>query len=255
MTIIPLGIGSALSKTAYNTNFLVESSSGKRLLVDCGYTAFRSLLDLRLTFSHIDGVLITHLHGDHVLGLERLAIETQIVSKKKIPLWIADDLADVLWDHVLSGLLGGTWRDPQTGKTREKTLSDYFLVHRLQPDEPFDACGISTSAFSVPHLHGRPAYGYLLQEGQEGKVAMLVPDANGTGEYLPSYGAIADVIFHDCFSRVARLPSHTAFTLLEALPEELREKLILVHGDDDELEAIEDLKGMRVARQHERFEV
>ncbi len=255
MTIIPLGVGSAQSKTSYNTNFLVLSSTGTRFLIDCGYTAFRSLLDLGLSFADIGGVVITHLHGDHVLGLERLAIETQIVAKKKIPLWVPEDLAGTLWDRILSGVLGGPYRDPRTGDKREKALSDFFEVHLIRPDEPFDALGISASAFSVTHLRGRSAYGYLLQEGRDGKVAMLVPDANAEGEYLPMYGAIADVIFHDCFSREPRLPSHTAFSRLAVLPEELRTKLVLVHGEDGELEAIEDLRGMRVAKQHQRFEV
>ena len=255
MKILPLGIGGALSKTHYNTNFLVETSDGKKLLVDCGYTAFRSLLDLGLSFDDIDGVFVTHIHGDHVLGLERLAVETQIVAKRKIPMYVPEEIAGALWDNVLKGLIGGTWTDRETGKTREKGLEDFFDVHLVNEDAPFEALGLSAAGFSVPHLKGRPTFGYLLQEGTEGSVAMLVPDAHLEKEYMEVYGSLASVIFHDCFSVEPKLPSHTAFTELVRMPEELRNKVILIHGDDGELENIDDLQGMRVAKQHEWYDV
>ena len=45
-----------------------------------------------------------HLHADHVGGLEWLGFSTYFNPNVESPdLFVADDLADPLWDHCLSG--------------------------------------------------------------------------------------------------------------------------------------------------------
>lgn len=250
MKVLWLGTGSALSKERYHTNALIETKSGKRVLLDCGYTAYRALLDIGLGMNDVDGCMVTHLHGDHVLGLERLAIETHIVQKQRIPLWVPEAIEKPLWNNVLQGLLGGTWNDFQSGTTREKQLDDVFEVHTVRPDEAFDAFGLTCIPFTVPHLKGRSTVGYLMQESdQSSKIVMIVPDASlasaidqsqedGSKTYMDVYGAVADVIFHDCFSKEPKLPSHTSLEELQRLPAEIQAKTFLIHDDDGALEDV-----------------
>jgi ribonuclease BN (tRNA processing enzyme) len=73
--LIMVGTGSGFSKKYYNNNALFNLN-GYRLLVDCGHTAHRSLNELGLSWNHdIDGILITHIHADHVGGLEEVALD------------------------------------------------------------------------------------------------------------------------------------------------------------------------------------
>jgi phosphoribosyl 1,2-cyclic phosphate phosphodiesterase len=51
------------------SSILIETG-GKRLLVDCGPDLRQQLLDARV--QHLDGVLVTHDHADHVHGIDDL---------------------------------------------------------------------------------------------------------------------------------------------------------------------------------------
>lgn len=65
MLLIPLGIGSAYSKAKLSwTCNLIDN----RMLVDAAPQAMLQLRKLGISADDISGVLITHLHGDHVFG-------------------------------------------------------------------------------------------------------------------------------------------------------------------------------------------
>jgi len=77
------------SKSTYDpcwqSNFLLEfdvpNKRGKkdspyRLLLDCGGDIRHCLAGIGLTVSDIDGVYISHVHADHIGGMENVALET-----------------------------------------------------------------------------------------------------------------------------------------------------------------------------------
>lgn len=59
------------------TSILVESA-GKRLLVDCGPDLRRQLLDAGN--AHLDGLIVTHTHGDHCHGIDELRPVSQAIG-------------------------------------------------------------------------------------------------------------------------------------------------------------------------------
>lgn len=77
-----IGCGHSESLLHHNNNALVSNSNGL-LLIDCGHTAKHALHDLGLTIGDVDEIFITHVHGDHVFGLERFAYETRFKYQKK----------------------------------------------------------------------------------------------------------------------------------------------------------------------------
>lgn len=67
-----LGCGSAKPSIKYNTSCTVVEFDNRLFVVDCGEGAQRSFLRFKLKMSKITDIFLTHLHGDHVLGLPGL---------------------------------------------------------------------------------------------------------------------------------------------------------------------------------------
>lgn len=64
-----LGCGSALPTKRHNPSSQVIDVRGKLFMVDCGEGTQAQIRRSRLSFTKLYAVFISHLHGDHVLGL------------------------------------------------------------------------------------------------------------------------------------------------------------------------------------------
>ena len=74
------------------TSILVESE-GERMLVDCGPDLRQQLLAAQV--SHLDGVIVTHAHGDHCHGIDELRPLAQATGRP-LPLHARRDVLDEL---------------------------------------------------------------------------------------------------------------------------------------------------------------
>jgi len=98
-----LGAGSAFSLKNYQPNLLLEQNDS-RLLIDAGGDIRFSLRDVGLSSANIDAVYITHLHNDHIGGMEYIAFTT-FFNPNKIPpkLFCHKLLLEDLWSNSLKG--------------------------------------------------------------------------------------------------------------------------------------------------------
>lgn len=71
-TIHTLGCGSAKPTVKHLPSCTVIDHRGTLFMIDCGEGAQRSFQQARLKFSRLRHIFLTHLHGDHVLGLPGL---------------------------------------------------------------------------------------------------------------------------------------------------------------------------------------
>src|SRR3954453_20677095 len=84
-----VGSGDAFgSGGRFNTCFFVESAKGT-LLVDCGATSLVALKAHGLDPNRIDGIVLSHLHGDHFGALPFLLLDAQFLAQRERPLLIA----------------------------------------------------------------------------------------------------------------------------------------------------------------------
>jgi len=74
------------------TSILVDSS-GERMLVDCGPDLRRQLLDARV--NRLEGVIVTHAHGDHCHGIDELRPVSQAIGGP-VPLHARIDVLEEL---------------------------------------------------------------------------------------------------------------------------------------------------------------
>jgi len=86
MRVTFLGTSGAVPTTERNTSALVLTREGERLLFDCGEGTQRQMMRFGTGFD-VEHIFLTHLHGDHVLGLSGL-VQTWDFNDREKPLCI-----------------------------------------------------------------------------------------------------------------------------------------------------------------------
>ena len=128
------GTGDAFSVAQFGTNFLCRCDDFI-LAVDCPDSYRRALSEnafeldgAALTVDDIDAMFITHLHGDHVNGLEMVLAYRKFVTKRPLPLYTTPEVAAVIWESRLRVSLG-TLFDGESYHTM--TLADFASLHSV----------------------------------------------------------------------------------------------------------------------------
>jgi glyoxylase-like metal-dependent hydrolase (beta-lactamase superfamily II) len=119
MKVIPLGVNGAFTKY-YHNNYVFELGE-RKLLVDAGTTLRYSLKEAGYEETDITDVIITHLHSDHVGGLEEFAQRCKWIHNHKPNLWVRGRMMDELEEVVGKGLY-----------TDGLTLDNYFNVYTVE---------------------------------------------------------------------------------------------------------------------------
>jgi ribonuclease BN (tRNA processing enzyme) len=237
-----LGTGSAFAKAFYNNNALLQIG-GRTLMLDCGITAPMALHELGRSFDDIDAVLITHIHADHVGGLEEFAFQMKFVFRRKPVLYIAETLVHQLWEHTLKGGLQQEEGD---------TLDDYFDVRPLAEGQPTELLpGLRVELLRTRHIPNKPSYSLLLNH-----TFFYSADMVFDGELLSRLVSERGVslIFHDCQLHPPGVV-HADLAKLLTLPEHLQQKIFLMHYDDNQPDFIGRTGKMKFIEQHKMYSI
>ena len=234
MKLTFLGSGSAFTdiNSNFHSNMLLESPTHKRLLIDCGTDIRHSLQALHLSYSNIDSVYISHLHFDHVGGLEWLAFSTYFNHTTPRPkLFIHPSMVEPLWNNVLSGGLQSL-----EGET-SATLDTYFDLPPIRDGKFFTWESINFEMIKTIHVSNAkdllPSYGLFFSIG-ETKI-FLSTDMQFTPERYMNYYQNADVIFHECETDEPQSGVHSHFKQLLTLDSSIKAKMWLYHYSDKKM--------------------
>jgi ribonuclease Z len=166
---VPLGTSAGRPTVARGASALAVVAEGAWVLCDCGEGAQVAALRAGLSFSRLDAVLITHLHGDHFNGLPGL-LGTLGLEGRERPLTVVGPrgIASLLETLARAGSLG-------VGGL------PVHIVELEGEGEPFEFPREAPSAFAVETralAHRVPTFGYRVS----------LPDRPGT---LDVEGALA----------------------------------------------------------------
>ncbi|MEK3731045.1 MULTISPECIES: MBL fold metallo-hydrolase [Paenibacillus] len=238
-----LGTGSAFAKKYYNNNALLLDDDFT-LLIDCGSTAPLALHEMGRSLNDIDAVLITHIHADHVGGLEELAFMMKMKFKRRIPLYIGEALAAPLWDHTLRG---GLYQQGEIS-----CLEDIFDVRPLKPGVKADISkGITVELIQTRHIPGKDSYSLYLND-RIFYSADMVFDPELLNKLVNEREC--ELILHECQLQGPG-EVHTTLQELLSLPEHIQQRTYLMHYSDDVQDFVGKTGEMEFVEQQKIYEL
>ena len=143
MRLIVLGSSSA------GNAYILRSSSGEMLLLECGVRSSELLRALDYNIQSLSGCLLSHEHGDH-------AREVRWITGRRIPLYCSKGTAQAL------------------------RLEDDPMIRYVKSKTPFRVGSFSVLPFDVEHDAQEPI-GYLVEHREMGRLLFI------TDSYLLRY--------------------------------------------------------------------
>lgn len=151
--LIALGTGSALPIKNRGASSQVIQSGNSYYLIDCGEGTQLKLRDLKIPFLRINHIFISHLHGDHFLGLPGLISSFNLLNRQqKLCVYGPKGLKEII--HIIF-----KFSYTQTCFELEFIEWDVKITEPILIEENKQ---LQISTFSLNHRI--PCFGYLFQE-------------------------------------------------------------------------------------------
>lgn len=122
-------------------NAVLISSEKTNVLIDAGMSAreiLRRLAEVGVGYDHLDGVLITHEHSDHVGGLRVL------MGAVDCPVYMSRVTEDAFYDTRAGGQNGDSESSKRRAALKDKTVE-------IESSREFRIGDIDFEPFNVPH--------------------------------------------------------------------------------------------------------
>lgn len=212
--------------------YLIEDS----LLLDCGASSPASLRSLGVDLTKLQGVLLTHFHGDHAAGLPFLYLNMHFIEGRTEPLHLMGpagtrDIARQLLDVMYPGL----------------DLAFPVLVHEIEPGTAHTFSRFTIQ--SMPITHKEESLGYRITWNNR-TFAFSGDSAYDEKLFRLVEGVDLALVELSMFEN----PSGTAHVSLSEIGEELKARRVVFTHIYDELAAAAESRGLETAHDGLRLE-
>lgn len=217
MRLTIIGCGDAFgSGGRFNTCFMIEAGA-RTVLLDCGASSLVALKSRNIDPNTIDGVILSHLHGDHFGALPFLLLDAQLLSSRSRPLIIAGppgtrERLNAACEVFFPRSSTNPWKFP-------------LEIVEITPGVPDDVLGFAIRTAEVVHQSGAPSTAVRLL--QDGKVLSYSGDTEWTDALIPIADG-ADLFIVECYNYDRQSRGHMNFATLRQKREQLRAKRIML---------------------------
>jgi ribonuclease Z len=175
----------------FGPSILVEAGE-KKLLFDCGRGAAQRIEQIRIPFTQIHALFLTHLHSDHVVGIPDLWL-TGWARGRKVPLEVWGPAGT---KEMMAHLKEAFQFDIQIRQQDDRlpAVGVDILAKDIEQGVVYDNAGIKVTAFTVDHGQVKPALGYRIDFA--GHSVVLSGDTRYS-ENLIRFSQGTDVLIHE----------------------------------------------------------
>ena len=194
MKVTLLGTGSPQPvMNRFGPSILVEAGTDK-FLFDAGRGALQRLVQIKVKWQDVQGVFLTHLHSDHLVGFPDLWLTGWLVGPgRNIPLKV--------WGPVgtkrMMALLGEAFEAdihvrPNADHAAPQGVA--ILTEEISEGVVYEKNGVKITAFVVDHGSIEPAFGYRIDYA--GRSTVLSGDTR-VSENLIRHAQGVDLLVHE----------------------------------------------------------
>lgn len=226
-----LGSGDAFGSGGRFQTCIFVDSGEIGFLLDCGASSLIAMKRFGVSPSHVETILITHLHGDHFGGIPFFILHSQLISRRTHPLIIAGPpgLEDRI-NRAMEVLFPGSSQVKQRFPIEVTELSE---------EVPTKLGALFVTPELVVHASGAPAYALRVQI--LGKTIVYSGDTEWT-DRLAKVAHGADLFICEAYFYQKKTKFHLDYQTLLAHREEIEcKRIILTHMNEDMLAQIDGL--------------
>jgi len=184
----------------FGPSTLVEAGDQK-FVFDAGRGALQRLQQLNVRWSDVQGVFLTHLHSDHVVGLPDLWLTGSFIPGRKSALRVWGPTGTKQMMAYLEQAFGYDIRTRQADD-RLSAESVAILAEDVSEGIVYDRAGVKITAFEVDHRPVKPAFGYRIDYA--GRSVVLSGDTR-ISDNLIRHAQSVDLLVHEVVSPEALL--------------------------------------------------
>lgn len=219
VTVTFVGSGDAFGAGGRFQTCILVDAPGFRFVIDFGASSLIALEKLGIAHNSIDGIVLTHIHGDHCGGIPFLLTDAMLGAKRTTPLIIAGPRdTEARLTEVCEALMPGMHvMTPKFDLT-------YQEIDVLRPT----AVGPLTVT-SYPAAHTGETNPTSVRVDVAGKTVAYTGDSAWT-KHMPALADGADLLVAECYFYEKPIRFHLNYPDLKEHWDELKAKrIVLTH--------------------------
>lgn len=198
-----LGSGDAFSAGGrHQAGYYVQAPNGSFLL-DCGATTLAAMKRLGIASAPIDSIFISHLHGDHFVGIPFFLLEYHYEQRRERPLRIAGPPGT---SERVRALFRATYKE-----FAGQQLPFELQFTELAPGTVASVDGMQIEPFRVPHQNSEISLGLTVRVADR---TIVYSGDTGWTEELITRSQGADLFICECSYFETRQPFHLDYPRL-----------------------------------------
>jgi len=220
MKIFTLGTGDAFTEKRFNTCFILQSDNFN-LAIECPHPYLYMLNHNKNApkINEIDHFIISHMHADHMSGLETIAFYKKFVEKKILNLYASEEDYKSVYT-MYEDSMGKSFSE---GEYTKVSLNDYFGGFILN-DSPIKIGPFTVRSRQTKHYISSRAM--VINDGDYS--VGYSGDTKFDKDLIEWFDKEADLIIHE----VGPAPGHTPYQDLLSLPNDIKRRIRLIHYSD-----------------------